>query len=99
MNGNATKKVLDSEPTRKGCCYSFTIKDLEKWKAVLENYYVNSISPVQREINVEWNERRDGDTLLIKYNNAGGGISFTITLHTTTGTVCIQGPNKSLVAA
>ena len=80
-------------PPRKDNCYTFQIQNMDIWKETVESYYHSDNTNDNN-----WEQRKNGKTLLTRYKNTSKDISLTVTLHITTGTVCIQGSNKSLDA-
>ena len=79
-------------PPRKDNCYTFPIQHMDIWKETVECYYHSDSTTNSNN----WEKRKNGKTLITRYKNAPKDISLTITLHKTTGNVCIQGSSNSL---
>ena len=83
-------------PNRKNGCYTMHIRDLPKWKHVLEQYYFWTTSASPDSIDsVDWNETTPG-RLYIHYTPEGG-VLHTFTLFSN-GTFMVQGEAKTLDA-
>ena len=90
------EKVEQDPPLLKDNCYTLTISNLQIFQKAVENYYYNKDEPTSTENELIWRNRKGGNVQLHKYIDLHNKLQLTITLHWTTGTVCIQGNKHSL---
>ena len=96
MNGREASKVEDTRPVLKSSsCYSFTTTNTKKWYDRFALHYFENVSDEDVNEKTKWDEK-DKKKLIIKYEKVDQGLSITITIHWTTGTILIQGSARSL---
>ena len=97
---NLKKMADDTTPKypESGTCISFSTTKPKIWYNVLEECYFHNVSEQETDRVCKWKDSTNecGVITGAKLNYLDKHMSITISIFTTTGTLCVQGANQSL---